>query len=140
VVLGLGACVVLFAAVIGRAATFKLSGLKLQDQEAAFNQLRQDLQPGDKLYVHGAVEVLVLLNKPNINPYIDFDWGKDEFLTSRRGLSFSQIVDEMEAQAPRYVAITRLRKVYHRKELERWVDESYQPLELLRYKSLYVRK
>ena len=139
-ILGLGAAVVLFAVVVTRAATFKLGGMKLQDQDAAFNQLRQELQPGDKFYVHGAVEVLVLLNKPNINPYIDFDWGKDEFVTSRRGLSFSQIVDEMEAQAPKYVAITRLRKVYHRKELEGWVDEKYRPLELLRYKSLYVRK
>jgi len=131
---------VILAVVFWRAGTFKLRGLKLRDQDAAVAQLRQDLQPSDRIYVHGAVELLVLLNTPNLNPYVDFDWGKDSFVASMRGVSFQYLLDEMEVQAPKYVALTRLRKVYHRKELKRWVEERYQPVELWRKRSLYVRQ
>jgi len=139
-VLGVGVLVVAVAVVFVRAGKFELRGLKLQDQDAAMQLLRERLEPGDKIYIHGAVEVLVLLNTPNLNPYVDFDWGKDDFAASRRGVRFQDFINEMEAQAPKYVAISRLRKVYHRKELEQWVNEHYERLDLLKYKKLYVRK
>ena len=139
-IVGVGVFVVILAVVFVRAVTFQLGGLKLKDQDAAIQQLRQELQPEDKIYVHGAVEILVLLNTPNLNPYVDFDWGKDNFAASRRGLSFQQLIDEMEAQDPKYIALTRLRMVYHRKELEQWAHERYQRLDLLPFRRLYVRR
>ena len=102
--------------------------------------LSQQLQPDDKIYVHGAVEILVLLNRANLNPYVDFDWGKDDFAMRKRGTSFREFIDEMEAAAPKYVSATRLRKVYNRRELEQWINEHYEPLPLLKYNKLYVRK
>ncbi len=123
-----------------RAGTFKLHGLKLQDQDTAMEQLRQQLQPGDRFFNHGAVEILVLLNVPNLNPYIDLDWGKDQFVMARRGVTFQQIIDEIEAAAPKYVSLGRLRKVSHRRDLESWRDEHYQPLELYKFNKLVVRK
>lgn len=132
--------ILILGVVFVRAGTFKMRGLTLQHQDAAIQQLRKELQPRDQIYVHGAVEILVLLNKPNLNPYVDFDWGKDDFEASRRGVSFQQLVDEMESQGPKYVALTRLRKVYHRKELEQWVDSYYQQIDLSPFRSLYVRK
>lgn len=139
-IVGISAVLVIFAVVFVRAGKFQLRGLKLQDQEAAMQQLAQQLQPGDKIYVHGAVEILVLLNRPNLNPYVDFDWGKDNFAVWRRGISFREFIDEMEAAAPRYVSVTRLRKVQHREELEQWVNEHYERLPLLKFDKLYVRK
>lgn len=132
--------VVILAVVLVRAGTFRVSGLKLQVQNAAIDRLRKELQPGDKIYVHGSVEILVLLNKANLNPYVFLDWGADQFEASRRGVTFQQLVDEMESQAPKYVAITRLRKVYHRRELEEWVDSHYQQFDLLPFRGLYVRR
>lgn len=139
-IVGVAMLVVTLAVVFVRAGTFEWRGPKLQDQDAAIQQLRQELQPGDRIYVHGAVEILVLLNSPNLNPYVDFDWGKDDFAASRRGVSFQQLIDEMEADAPKYVSITRLRKVYHREELEQWVNEHYERSDLPKYRELYVRK
>jgi hypothetical protein len=137
---GMVVFVVIFVVVFVRAGSFRLRGLKLQDQDAAMLQLRQQLRPDDKIYVHGAVEVLVLLNVPNLNPYVDFDWGKDDFIASRRGVNFDQLIDEMEAESPEYVSITRLRRVHHRVDLERWVGEHYEPLDLYKFNKLYVRK
>ena len=139
-IVGVWALVVILAVVFVRAGMFELRGLTLQDQDASMQQLKQELQPGDQIYVHGAVEILVLLNTPNLNPYVDFDWGKDNFAAWRRGVSFQHLIDEMEAQAPKYVSLTRLRKVYHRGELEQWVNEHYMRLELRHFRNFYVRK
>lgn len=138
--LGIAVLAIILGVVFVRAGRFKLGGLKLQDQDASIQQLIGEFQTGDKIYVHGALEILVLMNKPNLNPYVDFDWGKDNFLAARRGVSFDQLLREMELQAPKYVAIARLRKVYHRTELEQWVNEHYRPLGLRHFRSLYVRK
>jgi len=139
-IVGISAVFVIFAVVVVRAGKFQLRGFTLQDQEAAMQQLTQQLQPDDKIYVHGAVEILVLLNRPNLNPYVDFDWGKDNFAVWRRGISFREFIDEMEAAAPKYVSVTRLRKFQHREELEQWVNEHYERLPLLKFDKLYVRK
>jgi hypothetical protein len=139
-VICVAALAVILGVVVARAGTFKLGGLKLQDQVIGVEQLKQELQPGDKIYVHGAVEILVLLNAPNLNPYVFLDWGADEFAALRRGISFQQLVEEMESQAPKYVALTRLRKVYHRKELEQWVGSRYRQIELSPFRGLYVRR
>ena len=137
---GISAIAVILAVVFFRAGKFQLPGTRLQDQEAAMQLLSQQLQPADKIYVHGAVEILVLLNRANLNPYVDFDWGKDDFAMRRRGTSFREFIDEMEAAAPKYVSATRLRKVYNRRELEQWINEHYEPLPLLKFNVLYVRK
>ncbi|HSE36106.1 MAG TPA: hypothetical protein VLG74_02315 [Blastocatellia bacterium] len=139
-IIGIAVPVAILAVVLVRAGSFRVGGLKLKDQHTGVQRLREELQPGDEIYVHGAVEILVLLNKANLNPYIFLDWGADEFEASRRGVSFQQLVDEMETRAPKYVALTRVRKVYHRKELEQWVDSHYQPLVLLPFRGLYVRR
>ena len=139
-IIGVAVVAIIFGVVLVRAARFKLGGLKLQDQDASIQQLIGQFQPDDKIYVHGVLEILVLMDKPNLNPYVDFDWGKDNFLAASRGVSFDQLIAEMEFQAPKYVAIARLRKVYHRTELEQWVNEHYRPLGLRYFRSLYVRK
>lgn len=139
-IIGISAVFVILAVVIVRAGKFQLRGFKLQDQEAAMQQLRQQLHPDDKIYVHGAVEILVLLNRPNLNPYVDFDWGKDNFAVWRRGISFREFIDQMEDEAPKYVSVTRLRKVHHREDLEQWVNEHYERLPLLKFDKIYIRK
>lgn len=139
-IVGLSAVLVIFAVVAVRAGRFQLRGLKLQDQEAAMQQLKQQLQPDDKIYVHGAVEILVLLNRPNLNPYVDFDWGKDNFAMRRRGISFDEFIEQMETAAPKYVSIGRLRRVHHRQELQQWVNEHYEPLPLFKFDKVFVRK
>jgi hypothetical protein len=130
----------IFALATLRAATFKPQGWTLQDQDKAMKLISELLGPDDKIYVHGTVEILALTGRPNLNPYVFLDWGADDFAAARRHSSFKAIIEEMESQTPKLVAISRLRKVYHRAEFEQWVAEHYDRLELFKYENLYIRR
>jgi hypothetical protein len=135
------ALVVLFSLIILRSLIYNVeSDLKLQDQEQAFEAISQVLGPDDRIYVHGTVEILVLLNRPNLNPYIFLDRGKDDWIAKRTPGGFRAIIDEMESLAPRVVAISRTGKVAHRAELRQWVDDHYDQMEVPGYEGVYLRR
>jgi DolP-mannose mannosyltransferase len=113
----------------------------LQREEDEARLVGSLLGQNDKIFVHGTVELLVLLNKPNLNPYVDLDAGKDDYIAQRNyGGSFQALVDEIESQTPKIVAVSRLRDVAHRAELETWVAERYSPLKLELFNGVYVRR
>ncbi|HKP13545.1 MAG TPA: hypothetical protein VJZ91_15600, partial [Blastocatellia bacterium] len=91
-------------------------------------------------YVHGTTELLVLTNRANLNPYLFLDWGADEFAAARRGVPFSELVAEMEAQAPKVVALSRLKVVRRRDDFRRWVEAHYTQMSVPGYDGIYVRK
>jgi hypothetical protein len=139
-VVPLSALALILLILLARTVTYKPDDWTLRDQDHEFKVISDLLGPGDKIYVHGRVELLVLLNRPNLNPYILLDWGADDFAAARNRGGWSAIMDEMEARKPRVVAISRLRAVAHRAEIERWVDEHYDPLTSFRYDRVFVRK
>jgi len=132
----------LFSLVLVRAASYRMQGPALRDQDKAFRRISDLLGPDGKIYVHGTTEILVLLNKANMNPYVFLDWGADGFAASRRGVEFSALIDEMESQAPKIVALSRMKVVSHRDDFEKWVDDKYEELELEipGYTGVYLRK
>ena len=113
---------------------------KLQDQDRAFEVVSSRLAPGDRIYVHGMTELLVLLDHPNMNPYIFLDRGKDEYVARKAGDGFGRVVDQMESLAPKIVALSRLAKVAHRGELEDWTRAHYDRLDVPGYDNIYIRK
>ena len=123
-----------------RAVTHRSDSLTLESQDQELTGIAELLGPDDKIYVHGSVEILVLLNRPNLNPYVFLDWDADTFAGSRKPGGWSGIMDEMEAQAPKLVAISRLRAVTHRADFERWVEAHYDKLELPTYDRIYIRR
>jgi hypothetical protein len=134
------ALVVLVGLIVFRIAQAADSDLTLQDQEREFAKISKLLEPGDKIYVHGALEILVLLNKPNLNPYIYLDRGKDEWIGRRNPGGFRAILEEMESSSPKIVAISRIGKVVHRAELRNWVEEHYDRIVLAGYDGVYLRR
>jgi DolP-mannose mannosyltransferase len=134
------ALVLILVVILGHTVTYKIGDWTLQSQVREFRAVSDLLGPDDKIYVHGTVEILVLLNRPNLNPYVLLDWDADNFAGARFPGGWSAIVDGMEAQSPKIVAISRLRTVTHRADIERWVDEHYDRLALSRYDRIFVRK
>lgn len=132
----------ILVSVVNHAKAYQLeAGRTLQDQEAAFKAVSDVLGPNDKIYVHGTVELLVLLHRTNMNPYIFLPYDKDEYIGSKAPGGFRAILDEMEAQAPKVIALSRLRTVTHRDDLLAWAAAHYVniPLEFA-HNSVYVRK
>lgn len=115
--------------------------LTLREQDRRFATISAMLGPDDTLYVHGTTELLVLLNKPNLNPYIFFDSGKDDYLANRRyGGKFSTIIEEIESNSPRVIAVSRLQRVLHKDELKQWAELHYDSLGWRGYEEVSVRK
>lgn len=135
------ALLVLFAMIVFRSLIYRVeSELTLQDQEREFAAISRVLSQDDTIYVHGTVEILVLLNRPNLNPYIFLDRGKDNWIAKRTPGGFRAIIDEMGLLAPKVVAISRAGKVAHRAELKQWVEDHYDPMEALSYDGIYLRR
>lgn len=115
-------------------------GPRLQDQDRAFEAVSSRLAPGDRIYVHGMAELLVLLDRANLNPYIFLDRSKDDYVARKAGDGFGRVVDQMDLLAPKIVALSRLSKVAHRAELEDWARVHYDKLDVPGYDSIYIRK
>jgi DolP-mannose mannosyltransferase len=127
---------------VERARVFAIEeGRTLADQRREFQKIAAGLDANDTIYVHGALEILVLLDRPNLNPYIFLDRGKDRFLATRRGGDLDRIVAEMKAAAPKILALSRLQNVACREALTDWAAHQYEPLPLsFAHNSVYVIK
>ena len=123
-----------------RTTGYKPLNWGLREQDEAIGQIAAYLGPDDKIYVHGMAEILVLLNRPNLNRYIALDSGADDFIAAQKAGGFKDVIDEIESATPKLVAISRLRNVRHSKELEQWVEVHYDELELPGYETIYIRK
>jgi hypothetical protein len=134
------AAMLVFVTIVVVAGSYKREGRSLAEQYQDVEVIANLLKPEDKVYVHGPAEILVLLKRQNMNPYIALNSGADSFIASRTPGGFQAVMDQMEAQAPKIVAMGRLRNVRHRAELEEWVDLHYERLPLPHLESVYIRK
>ncbi len=128
------------AVTVERAARYKLEGWSLAEQREEAAAIASYLGPNDTMYVHVAADLLVLTKRQNLNPYISFGQGADSFIAASRPNGFADVIDEMEAKAPKLVALSRLTGVKHRQELEQWVQEHYDKLEGLKHTKIYIRR
>jgi len=123
-----------------RTTGYKPPKWDLREQGRAISQIAAYLGPNDRIYVHGMAEILVLLNRPNLNRYISLDSGADDYIAAKKAGGFKDVIDEIESATPKLVAISRLRNVRHSKELEQWVEGHYDELEIPGYETIYIRK
>jgi DolP-mannose mannosyltransferase len=135
------AMIVIGVAILNHGRNYRLEpGRTLQDQAEAFKAVSEILGPNDNIYVHGTLELLVFLNRPNLNRYIFLPYGKDEYIGSKLPGGFKQIIDQIESERPKVIALSRLRNVWHRDELLQWAAEHYDPFPLdFAHNSVYVR-
>ena len=125
-----------------RAIAYQFESIQtLQEQDKTFQAVGTLLSASDRVYVHGTTELLVLLDKPNLNPYVFIDFGKDDYIAVQKyGGSFSSLIEEIEAQAPKVIALSRLQRVSHRNELKEWAETHYVSLGLPGYEEISIRK
>ncbi|MFL6278023.1 MAG: DolP-mannose mannosyltransferase [Blastocatellia bacterium] len=117
------------------------AGRTLQDQQREFQAVAELLAPEDKIYVHGTVELLVFLNRPNMNRYIYLVLGKDDFIGERMPGGFRAVLDQMEAEAPKVIALTRMHGVRHREEFFQWAEAHYDKLPIaFAHDAVFVRR
>ncbi len=116
------------------------SSPQLQAQIKAIEVIDRELTEGEKIFVHGATEVLVLLNKPNATPYVFLDYGKDDFIAAQKSGNFHTLLDEIAQHNPKIIVLSRLRKMQRKAELQQWVEAHYNRLAVAGYDDVFIRK
>jgi hypothetical protein len=129
---------VLFFSVKG-ALLFESRFPTLTDQDALVGEVVSQLEPGDKIFVHGQTEILVLGRLTNASKYFFFDKDKDKYLDLIEPGGFAGWFERLKAERPRIVALARLDDVHHAKDFLDWVAASYET-HLSRVFTYYVRK
>jgi hypothetical protein len=111
----------------------------LADQRAAIARLVAQMKPGDKIFVHGSTEVLVLGGLVNASPHFFLDRGKDRYLDRTEPGGFEGWLERLKAERPRFMILSRLGTVGCAADLEAWAADDYvkRQISLLDY---YVRK
>jgi hypothetical protein len=129
-----------FVVTVTRAAVYRMEDWTLWYQDQQLKTATSLLGPDDKVYVHGTVELLVLTNRPNLNPYVLWDHGKADYVAATRyGGSADAMIAEIESASPKLVAISRLKNIPQGAALQQWVAARYDKLPVVGY-DIYVRK
>src|SRR5262249_45389276 len=111
---------------IANAARLGFAGDRGLDQQTVeFESISSLMGPEDQIYDHGAIEILAVLDLPNLNPYIFLDNRKDEYLATRTTRGIPTILDRMEAKSRKVVVLSNLNRIVHRQEFEDWVSGHY---------------
>lgn len=111
----------------------------LKDQEPAVQEMVSHLEPGDKIFVYGRSEVLVLSGLTNVSKYFVLDRGKARYLDRVERGGFDGWVEGLKAERPRIVVLDRLGTDGALKPLEDWVAAEYE-MRNNRVLSYYIRK
>ncbi len=111
--------------------------LKAQMADAA--ELASLLEPEDRIFIHGRTEILVLTGLQNSRKYTNLDHGKDNYLDQVEPGGFEGWFEQLKAERPKIVSLSRLKGVDHKKALVNWVESGYEGRrgKVLSY---YVRK
>ena len=131
-------CALILALAVGDSIT-KERDVTLSDQDARVREIVSQLQPGDKIFVHGQTEILVLSGLTNASKHFLLDRGKDVYLDQVEPGGFSGWLTRLKAERPKIVVLDRLKSLGYLNQLQAWVDNDYEPREdgIFHY---YVRK
>ena len=123
----------------GRAYAYRLDFPTLKDQDSEVASITANLETGDKIFVHGLTEVLVLSGLNNASKYFLLDRGKDAYLDLVEPGGFDGWLERLKAENPTVVLLDRLKRVDRRASFQSWVKENYEARKGLLF-TYYVRR
>jgi hypothetical protein len=118
--------VLIFALNVADAFSYERRPPTLADQDADVREITSYLQPGDKIFVHGTVEILVLSGMTNASKYFFIDRGKDDYLATIEPGGFEGWFERLKAERPKIVALSRFQVVGRKKDFYDWVAADYE--------------
>ncbi|HJQ68013.1 MAG TPA: DolP-mannose mannosyltransferase [Blastocatellia bacterium] len=119
-------CLLVFVLNVADAFSFDRRPPTLDDQQADVREMLSHIEPGDKIFVHGSVEILVISGMTNASKYFFMDRGKDVYLANVEPGGFEGWFDRLKAERPKVVALSRFQVVEHKKDFYDWVDGEYE--------------
>lgn len=124
---------------VSGAFSFERGFPTLKDQRPAVQEITSHLEPGDRMFVYGRTEILVLSGLTNASKYFLLDRGKARYLDQVEPGGFDGWLERLKAERPKVVVLDRLGTGAALKPLEDWVAAEYQ-LRINRVFAYYLRK
>ncbi len=116
---------IVFFGSVADAFSLEVENPTLQDQDQVVAEMRAHLQPGDKIFVYGQMELLVLSRLPNTSKYLFLGRGKDTYLDQIEPGGFDGWLERIRAERPKVIALGRLGPVDQAAKLESLVKYGY---------------
>jgi hypothetical protein len=111
---------------VGDAFLVRVDFPTLKDQDGEVAEITSHLQPGDAIYVHGRLEILVLSGLTNADKHFFLDRGKDVYLDRVEPGGFAGWLERLKAKQPKIVAIERTKFVERKDDFDDWVRADYE--------------
>lgn len=111
---------------VASAFAYELKGHLLEEQVLAAKEMTSHLGPGDRIYAHGNVQVLVLSRLKNADRHVFLDRGKDTFMDRVEPGGFASWFEALKDLRPKIVVLARLRNVDLQREFVTWVQNEYE--------------
>jgi putative component of toxin-antitoxin plasmid stabilization module len=121
------------------ASAYELREPHLREQVRAVNEMTSHLGPGDRIFAHGNLQVLVLSGLRNADRHIFLDRGKDHFMDRVEPGGFTGWLTALKDTRPRIVVLRRIKNVDRQDEIMTWVQQEYEVRDNGLYK-YYLRK
>jgi len=99
---------------------------QLEAQLADTAEIVSHLEPGDQIFVHGRTEILVLSGLTNARKYTNLDHGKDSYLDQVEPGGFTGWLEQLQADRPKIVVVSRSQNLDRKEDFFRWVDADYE--------------
>ena len=124
---------------VAPAFSFKVPRKKLKAQDADTAEIMSHLGPEDHIFVHGRTEMLALSGLTNSRKYTNLDHGKDNYLDLVEPGGFDGWFEQLKADRPKVVMLSRMDNVDRKKDFLRWVKHDYERIKG-RVFTYYLRK
>lgn len=124
---------------VSGASFFERAFPTLKDQGPAVEEITSHLEPGDKIFVHGRTEILVLSGLTSASKYFLLDRGKARYLDQVEPGGFDGWLERLKSEPPKIVVLDRLGTDGALKPLEDWVAAEYR-LRINRVFAYYIRQ
>ncbi|MFY9609541.1 MAG: DolP-mannose mannosyltransferase [Blastocatellia bacterium] len=108
------------------AFAYQLNGPHLEEQILAAREITSHLAPGDKVYAHGNVQLLVLSGLRNAERHVLLDRGKDTFMDRVEPGGFASWFASLKDKRPKIVVLARLKNVDRGHEFKTWIENEYE--------------
>src|SRR6185436_18200744 len=119
-------CALLLGIGLSGLLSIRTPSIRLNDQMTDAVQVVSQLEPGDKMFVHGRTEMLVLSGFQNSSKYTNLDHGKDNYLDQVEPGGFAGWFDRLRTDAPKIVAISRTQNLDRKEDFLEWLSSDYE--------------
>jgi hypothetical protein len=120
-------CAIVFLTRVIDAVSVRGPAIELKAQDVDVSEMVSQLGPGEKVFVLGRSEALVLSGLNNMSKHFNLDHHKDDYLDRVEPGGFAGWFERLKAQRPKVVVLGRIQLLSRKEAFLQWIEAEYEP-------------